>query len=74
MRASTTNTAPGSAGQNGAHTQAHTAPCYAQRNHALFVPAPSNPLMPWQEDPLGAVALFVTAAILIFATGIATLL
>lgn len=55
-------------------TYATSAPSYAPRNHALFVPAPSNPLMPWQEDPLGAVALFVTAAILIFATGIATFL
>lgn len=39
-----------------------------------YVPAPSNPLAPWREDPLGAVALFVTATILILATGVATFL
>ena len=51
-----------------------TAPSYAPRNHALFVPPATNPLMPWQQDPLGAIALVVTMAILIAATGIATFL
>lgn len=51
-----------------------TAPSYAPRNHALLVPPPSNPLAPWREDPLGAVTLFVTMAVLIAATGIATFL
>lgn len=58
MRSLTTNTAPGSAGQNG----------------ALYIPEPQSPLAPWREDPLGAVALVVTMAILIFATGVASLL
>lgn len=34
----------------------------------------TSPVATWREDPLGAVALFVTAAILIAATGIATFL
>lgn len=39
----------------------------------VYVPH-SEPLAPWREDPLGAVALFVTAAILIAATGVASFL
>lgn len=39
----------------------------------VYIPA-TNPLACWKEDPLGAIALFVTAAILIAATGIATFL
>lgn len=39
----------------------------------VYVPH-SAPLAPWQQDPLGAVALVVTMTILIFATGIATFL
>lgn len=53
---------------------AHTAPCYAPRNHALYIPPATNPLAPWREDPLGAVALVVTMAILIAATGVASFL
>ena len=34
----------------------------------------SEPLAPWRHDPLGAVALFVTMAVLIAATGVATLM
>lgn len=49
-----------------------TAPSYAPRSP--YIPPPTNPLMPWREDPLGAVALMVTMTILIFATGIATFL
>ncbi|MGY6251505.1 hypothetical protein ACXIUS_28910 [Bosea thiooxidans] len=41
---------------------------------ALYIPPATNPLAPWREDPLGAVALVVTMAILIAATGIATFL
>mgnify|MGYP001064861448 FL=1 len=56
-----TNTAPGYAAHNSAPT-------------ALYLPPATNPLAPWREDPLGAVALFVTAAILIAATGVASFL
>lgn len=56
-------------------THTATVPSYAPHNLApIHVPQPANPLPPWRQDPLGAVALFVTAAILIFATGIASLL
>lgn len=55
-------------------THTATAHSYAPRKHAPYVPPASNPLAPWREDPLGAIALAVTMAILIFATGIATLL
>lgn len=41
---------------------------------SLYIPEPQSPLAPWQQDPLGAVALVVTMTILIFATGIATFL
>lgn len=41
---------------------------------SLYIPEPQSPLAPWQKDPLGAVALVVTMAILIAATGIATFL
>lgn len=51
-----------------------TTPSYAPRNHAPFVPPATNPLAPWREDPLGAVALVVTMTILIFATGVASFL
>lgn len=48
------------------------APSYAPRTP--YIPPPTNPLMPWREDPLGAVALFVTMTILIAAIGVASLL
>ena len=52
-----------------------SAPGYARHNPApLYIPPPSNPLAPWREDPLGAVALFVTMAVLIAAVGVASLL
>lgn len=38
----------------------------------VYVPH-SEPLACWKEDPLGAVALFVTAAIIIAAVGVASL-
>lgn len=41
---------------------------------ALYIPQPQSPLAPWREDPLGAVALIVVGAILILATGVASLL
>ena len=40
----------------------------------VYVPEPQSPLAPWQQDPLGAVALVVTMTILIAATGVATFL
>lgn len=52
----------------------NTAPGYAAHNSAPYIPPPQSPLAPWREDPLGAVALFITMAILIFATGVASLL
>jgi hypothetical protein len=54
----------------------HTAPApsYATRNHAPYIPPPSNPLAPWREDPLGAVALMVVGAIWIVGVGVASLI
>lgn len=40
----------------------------------IYLPPLSAPPPPWQQDPLGAVALVVTMAVLIAATGIATFL
>lgn len=52
-----------------------TVPSYAPHSLApIHVPQPANPLAPWRHDPLGAVALFVVGAILIVATGVASLL
>jgi hypothetical protein len=55
-------------------TATATAPSYAPHNLApVYTPTPSNPLAPWREDQLGAVALFVTMAVLIVAVGVASL-
>lgn len=54
-------------------THATHAPGYAAHNSALHVPEPQSPLACWKEDPLGAVALFVTMAVLIAAVGVASL-
>lgn len=54
--------------------RAFPAPSYAPRNHAPYIPPPQSPLAPWREDPLGAVALFVTGCILIAAVGVASLI
>lgn len=52
------------------------APGYAAHNSAPrpYIPPPQPPLACWKEDPLGAVALFVTMAVLIAAVGVASLL
>ena len=50
------------------------APGYAAHNSAPVTPPPANPLAPWREDPLGAIALMVVGAILILATGVASFL
>ena len=39
----------------------------------VYVPH-CSPLAPWREDPLGAVALFVTMVLLIAAVGVASLI
>lgn len=40
----------------------------------LYLPPLSAPAPPWREDPLGAIALFVTMAVLIAAVGVASFL
>lgn len=51
------------------------APSYARHNRAPrpYIPPPQSPTPPWREDPLGAIALFVTMAVLIAAVGVASL-